>query len=390
MAINPNLAFIDKQIKRERKRLVVLQGGTRSGKTYATLHWLIRQALEHKAGMVVSIVRATLPSLKATALRDFVEILTELELYDEANHNKTEQIYTLNTNTFEFFSIDNAQKIRGRKRDILFINEANELELEDYRQLAFRTIGPIILDYNPSMFEHWIYDFIHPREDAALLITTYKDNPNLPESIIREIQELENADPEYFKVFGLGERGQLSGLVFTNWEKVPAIPPDARFMGYGQDFGFSADPAALVGVWQMNKELYVRELVYDRGLTNQDLAKKYIDNGVSRSSEVIADSAEPKSIEEIRRLGFNIKPAAKGADSIRASIDILRRFKINITADSPNMLKEFGTYTWRKDKQGKQLDEPVDFNNHAIDALRYFALNKLNVSLVGRYSVHQA
>jgi phage terminase large subunit len=379
MIFNPNLVFLEKSVKS--KRIVALQGGTRSGKTYSALQWLIRLCLKHE-GMTISIVRKTLPALKSSAMRDFIEILTSINHYHESDHNKSENTYILNKNLIEFFSVDDAQKIRGRKRDILFVNEANEIDLEDWRQLLLRTTGKVIIDYNPSDFEHWIYDQVLTRDDCGLIITTYKDNPHLPDALKREIESLEQADPEYWKIFGLGERGQLMGLVFNNWTNQVVVPNEANFIGYGLDWGFSADPTALVSVWKYEQELYIREELYDRGLTNQDIAERLKSLEIGRK-EIFADSAEPKSIEEVYRLGYNIKPTQKGKDSIINSIDILRRYKLHLIGN--NLQKEFRTYKWKTDKAGKIVNEPVDFNNHLIDATRYLALMKLQEHRRGQY-----
>ena len=376
---NPNFVFLEKSVKS--KRIVALQGGTRSGKTYSALQWLIRLCLKHE-GMTISIVRKTLPALKSSAMRDFIEIVNSIGLYHESDHNKSENTYILNKNLIEFFSVDDAQKLRGRKRDILFINEANEIDLEDWRQLLLRTTGKVIIDYNPSDFEHWIYDQVLTRDDCGLIITTYKDNPHLPDALKREIESLEQADPEYWKIFGLGERGQLMGLVFNNWTNQLAVPNEANFIGYGLDWGFSADPTALVSVWKYEQELYIREELYERGLTNQDIAERLKSLEIDRK-EIFADSAEPKSIEEVYRLGYNIKPTQKGKDSIINSIDILRRYKLHLIGN--NLQKEFRTYKWKTDKAGKIVNEPVDFNNHLIDATRYLALMRLQEHKRGQY-----
>lgn len=353
-----------------------------SGKTYSALQWIIRTCHKYQ-GMTISIVRKTLPALKSSAMRDFIEIMNSLGWYNESDHNKTENTYQLNKNLIEFFSIDDAQKIRGRKRDILFINEANEIDIEDWRQLLLRTSGKVIIDYNPSDFEHWIYDHVLTREDCSTLITTYKDNPHLPDALKREIESLKDADPEYWKIFGLGERGQLVGLVFNNWVNCLAVPENAKFIGHGLDWGFTNDPTALVSVYKRDNELYLVEKLYERGLTNQDIAKKISELGINKRDEIFADSAEPKSIEEVYRMGFNIKPTAKGKDSIINSIDILRRFKIFLIGS--NLQKEFRTYKWKTDKAGKAINEPVDFNNNLIDSSRYLALMKLNENLKGKY-----
>jgi phage terminase large subunit len=381
MKFNPNLVFIEKTFKEDRKRIAVLQGGSRSGKTFSALQWIIRTCVKYQ-GLTYSIVRKTLPALKASSMRDFFEILKEANLYNPNDHNKTENTYLLNNNLIEFFSTDDSQKLRGRKRDVLFCNEANELDLEDWRQLLLRTEGKVIIDYNPSDFEHWIYDQVITRPDANLLITTYKDNPHLPDSLKKEIESLELADPEYWKVFGLGQRGQLKGLIFQNWIEANLIPENAKFLGYGLDWGFTNDPTSVVGVWKRDTEIWVKEFLYERGLTNHDISDRLKTFATNRD-EIWADSAEPKSIEEVYRLGWNIKPTQKGKDSILVSIDVLKRFKINLIGS--NIVREFKTYKWKVDKAEKTINEPIDFNNHAIDALRYLALSVLFENRRGKY-----
>jgi phage terminase large subunit len=386
MSLNPNYTFLEYHfVKLNNARVIALQGGTRSGKTYSTLQWIIRQCLKNK-GMTISVVRETLPALKATSMRDFFEILEKYGLYDEFQHNKTENTYHLNGNLIEFFSVDNEQKVRGRKRHILFVNEANEIDLEKWRQLMFRTTGKAIIDYNPSMVDSWIYDSVLTRDDCKLLITTYKNNPHLSPSLVREIEALQNSDPEYWKVFGLGERGQLRDLVFSNWQQVAQMPTDATLIAYGMDFGFTNDPTTLIEVRQQNGELWMQEHLYRTGMTNSDIAK-FLKSLNIEHSQIIADSAEPKSIEEIKRMGFNIHGAKKGKDSINLSIDILKRYKINVTADSTNLIKELKSYKWETSKDGKHTGRPVDYLNHATDAIRYVALNKLSNPSLGKYTI---
>lgn len=384
MTFNPNFAFIEHNIRA--KRIIALQGGTRSGKTYSALQWIIRNCIAYK-GLTYSIVRQTLPALKASAYRDFIEILNTSGLYREAKHNMSEYTYSLNGNLIEFFSIDNEQKLRGRKRDVLFVNEANEIDLEKWRQLLFRTTGKVIIDYNPSMFESWIYDHVLTRDDCALLITTYKDNPHLSPDIVREIEALASVDPEYWKIFGLGERGQLKDIVFGEWQQVPQIPTDAKLIGHGLDFGFTNDPTTLVSVYQQDGELWVDERLYRTNMTNNDIGNYLKSINFNRNDAIVADSAEPKSIRELQLQGFNVQPASKGPDSIVASIDILKRYKINITQGSVNLIKELRSYKWETDRDGKHTGKPVDYLNHAIDALRYLALNKLTNRPQGKYKL---
>ena len=373
------------------KRFVLNQGGTRSSKTYSILQVLILKALEASEPIVISVVRKTLPALKKSVLRDFINILESMGLYDPAYHNKSDNTYELNGSLIEFFSIDNAIKYRGSKRDILFINEANELTFEDVFQLQVRTGNQIFLDFNPSDNQSWLYDLVDGRKDEVDFIkSTYLDNTFLEQSIIDEIEKLKDTDEDYWRIYGLGERGSLKDLVYSVKE-VESIPEDCTLIGLGLDWGYAQDPSALVAVWKKNEEIYFDELLYERGLTNLDLLEKLKQIGVDKRIDIVADSAEPKSIEEFRRSGYAIKPAIKGPDSIRNGIDILKRHKLHVTKDSYNLVVEFSRYKWKKDSGGNMLNQPVDVFNHGMDALRYVALNLLkikpqntfNISIVG-------
>ena len=364
-------------------RITCLQGGTRSSKTYSLCQLFIVKCLE-ETGKVFTICRKTLPALKGTAYRDVISILKELELYSEENHNKSELSYTLNGNLIEFISIDQPQKIRGRKRNYLWLNEANEFDFESWNQLILRTTEKIYLDYNPSDPYSWIYEKVHTRDDCTFLQSTYQANPFLDEDTIAEIERLKDIDPDYWRVYGLGEIGTVQTMIFRNFNLVDDI--QGRLIGYGLDFGFTNSPTALVEVRQLDDSLYIRELLYEKRLTNTDLANKMKQLGVDRTSEIIGDSAEPKSIEEIYRQGFNIKPAKKGA-GIHLGIDIMRRYKLNITKDSLNAIKEFRGYKWATDKNGDVLNTPVKVNDHLVDAVRYLCLNKLSINHSGKYYI---
>lgn len=363
------------QLANSEKRISVFQGGTRSGKTYNIIVWLVVMALSTK-NRVYTICRATLTSLKGSVLRDFIEILNKLELYDERNHNRTENNYVLNENLFEFISIDQPIKIRGRKRHFLFINEANELDYESWMQLLFRTSDKIILDYNPSDEFHWIYEKVITRDDADFYQSTYLDNPFLDEGIRNEIERLREGDENYWKVYGLGERASLEGLVFKNWTEIDVMPNNID-MTYGLDFGFVNDASALIAVGVKGKDLFVDEIFYKHNLTNEDIGNVMRLRGISRTDEIIADSSEPKSIHEIWKLGFNIFPARKGKDSVKYGINLLLNYKIYVTCRSRNVVSELRNYRWKKDKEGNWMNVPIDKYNHCIDAIRYVAQMKL-------------
>ena len=367
------------------KRIIVEQGGTRSGKTYNILLWLIFYYTERNTAKTITICRKSFPSLRASVMRDFFDILREHDLYREDFHNKSSHEYHLNGNLVEFISLDQPQKIRGRKRNLLYINEANELFYEDWQQLIFRTDGRIILDYNPSESFHWIYDRVIPREDCDFYQTTYRDNPFLDEKIKQEIERLQYTDEDYWRIYGLGERGMSRATVFQFGTS--EIPQEAKLLSYGLDFGFTNDPSAIVAIYQHGDNLYLDELLYRTGMTNRDLHHHLQSLGLDRRDEIFADSAEPKSIEELHRFGWNVKPTAKGQDSINAGIDILKRHKIFATARSNNLIKELQNYKWTEDKNGNLLNKPIDVMNHALDAARYAVFNKLSKPNYGRYSI---
>jgi len=376
-------------LKSCKKRLSIHQGGSRSGKTFSCVQVLAEWcAANPNAGWTISVVRKTFPSLRGSVLRDFVEVLTSQGWYTEKNHNKTEQTYYLFGNMWEFISVDTPDRIRGRKRQICYVNEINELSRDETYQLLMRTTEKFICDFNPSMEYSYIYDELIPRDDANFFISTYKDNPFLNAQTIAEIERLKDTDENYWRVFGLGQKGVSRDNVFVT-HTYKDRPEQAKLLAYGLDWGYATDPTALVAVYILGDrqgDIYIEEVMYETGMTNQDLAHYMRDVGITRSDEVIADSAEPKSIEELRREGFNVKPAKKGADSVRAGIDIMRRRKLYVKADSVNVNKEFRNYKWKSDKDGRLMGQPVDLYNHAVDATRYVCLNKL-ANRTGHYVI---
>lgn len=380
--VHTNKVF--RHLQRDRNKIIVEQGGTRSGKTYNILLWIIFEYCHKYSGKIITIVRKSFPAVRGTVMRDFYTILQQYGLYNEELHSKSNNEYYINGNTVEFISLDLPQKIRGRKRDLLFINEANELNYEDWQQLIFRTTEQIIIDYNPSDEFHWIYDKVLTREDCSFYKTTYDDNPFLPASIVEEIERLKETDENYWRVYGLGERGQSRSLIFS-FVSVGDVPSQAKLVSYGLDFGFSNDPTALVATYMLDQNIYVKELLYRTGLTNQDIAKELQRLGLDRRDEIYADSAEPKSIEEIYRMGWNVKPTMKGA--INQGIDLLRRYKLHVTDSSSNVIKEMRNYKYIEDKDGNLTNKPVDKFNHACDALRYSVINKLSRPNYGTYAI---
>jgi phage terminase large subunit len=366
-------------------KITVEQGGTRSGKTYNILMWIIFSYCMNHKGKTISIVRKTLPAVRSSVLRDFIAILSKANLYKVENHNKSNFEYYLNGNTVEFMSVDQPQKVRGRKRDLLFLNEGNELDLEDWRQLLFRTTEKVIIDFNPSDEFHWIYDEVLTRDDVDFYQTTYLDNPFLEASIIAEIERLKQVDEQYWNIYGLGERGKNRSAVFSFIEA--DIPSSAKLKCYGLDFGFSSDATSLVAFYQHEDTIYFDELIYQVGMTNTDIANTLKSFGIDKRNIIWGDSSEPKSIQEIYHHGFNIKPTAKGPDSINVGIDMMRRYTIAVTKRSLNLIKEFRNYKYIEDKNGKLTNKPVDAFNHGIDACRYAVFNTLNRPNIGKYSI---
>lgn len=362
------------------KKIIAEQGGTRSGKTYNILMWIIfRYSINH-TGETITIVRKTFPSVRATVMRDFFDILRKYELYSEDNHSKSANEYILNDNLIEFISLDQPQKIRGRKRDLLFINEANELTYEDWQQLVFRTSGRIILDFNPSDEYSWIYDKVQTREDCDFYITTYKDNPFLDSAIVEEIERLKETDETYWQIYGLGQRGISKATIFQFQES--EIPEDAEFLSAGLDFGFN-DPTTYVEVYRKENSLYAKEMLYRTGMTGHDIAK-YL-KGIELKGIIYADSARPEIIEELRRMGLPIRPTKKGANSVHAGIDVLKRHKLNVIGD--NFVQEMRNYKWVEDRSGKLTNIPQDGNDHLIDAFRYATYNVLSKPNYGTYAI---
>ena len=368
------------------KKIIVEQGGTRSGKTYNIILWIIFEYCTNNRNKVITVCRKSFPSLRATVLRDFMSILESHNLYSEKFHNKSNSEYYLFGNLVEFISLDQPQKIRGRKRDLLFINEGNELFWEDWQQLVFRTQDRIVIDFNPSDEYHWIYDKVLPRDDCDFFKTTYLDNPFVEESIKREIELLRDTDEQYWQIYGLGERAASRSTVFR-YAEVSHIPEDAELVAYGMDFGFSNDPSTLVSVYTKDINLYVKEHLYRTAMTTTDIHKFLLSEELS-SKPIYADSAEPRLISELRRMGHNIFPSLKGKDSINAGIDLLKRYKINILSTSSNAISEFRNYKWKEDKSGALLNTPIDDNNHIIDPCRYATYSILSKPRFGTYAIN--
>lgn len=365
-----------------RKRVRIVQGGTSSSKTFSILPLLITYAIDNPLSEI-SVVAESIPHLKRGAIKDFLKIMMWTGNYKDDRWNKSSLKYKFTNGSFiEFFSADQPDKLRGSRRHILFINECNNVSFESYQQLAIRTSKFIYLDYNPST-EFWVHEHLINDTDSDFIILTYKDNEALDYLIVKEIEKAKDKAESssywanWWRVYGLGQLGSLQNTIFE-FNQIDKIPNDAKLLSYGLDFGFSNDPAACVVVYKSEGELYVDELIYQTGLTNSDLTERFRALGINEYDRIVADSAEPKSIEDIYRNGYKaVEGARKGADSIRNGIDLIRQNKLNVTKKSLNLIKELRGYQWQTDKNGAILPKPNDFNNHAIDALRYVALNCL-------------
>jgi phage terminase large subunit len=370
------------------KKIICHQGSSRSSKTWSIFQYFILKALQGEQ-FVLTIARAKLTWVKSTLLKDFAELVEkyELEVTPEININRQEQVYYLNGSEFAFFGLDYAEKLHGRKQDYSWLNEVMEISKKSFDQLEMRTSKQIIIDYNPADDEHWVFE-LQKRNDVAVIQSTFRDNPFLEQTIIDKLLSYEptpenikrgTADNYMWEVYGLGNKARLQGAIFTNWE-IKDIPENAKFLGYGLDFGYSNDPTALIGVYSMDQELYLDEIIYQTGMTNQDIADRLGQLEIPRTEIIIADSSEPKSIEEIRRRGFSILGAEKGQDSVKYGIDLLLQYKLYITPRSDNLESEFRKYKWAEDRQGKSLNVPIDSWNHGIDAVRYLASYKLKTA----------
>jgi phage terminase large subunit len=371
-----------------KKRVKIIQGGTSAGKTFGILPVLIDKCAKEK-GLEVSVVAETIPHLRRGALKDFLKIMRWTGRFVEDRFNATLLKYEFaNGSTMEFFSADNASKLRGARRDVLYINECNNVTFDAYQELSIRTKKEIYLDFNPAN-EFWVHKELKDEPDSDFLILTYKDNEALDQSIVTIIEKnrdkaaTSNYWANWWRVYGLGEIGMLEGVIFDNWKEIDKLPEDARLIGIGLDFGYTNDPTSAIEVYNWNGKRIVNELVYRTGMVNSDIAKI-----LPSSVTIYADSSEPKSIEEIRRFGKTIKGVTKGKDSIKYGIDVMQRQEYLVTKQSTNLIKELRAYCWDVDKHGVRLNNPVGGNDHAIDALRYHEMENLGLnSNYGQYAI---
>ena len=378
-----------KKIRTLEKFVRGVQGGTSAGKTYAILPILIHIAASNPLSEI-SVVAESIPHLKRGAMKDFKKILAETERWHESLWNASDFKYTFpNGSQIEFFSADNDAKLRGARRDWLYMNECNNMTFHSYTELASRTKQGVYLDWNPTN-TFWFHNELLNDKDVDFLTINYTDNEACPESalnfILKAKEKAEQGNSfwqNWYKVYGLGEIGNLEGVIFNNWQQIDKIPTDAKLIGIGCDFGYTNDPTALIEVYTYNGRRYVNELMYRSGMLNSDIAKV-----LPKGTIVYADSSEPKSIDEIKRYGIMIKGVTKGKDSIKYGIDVMQQQEYFVTSQSENLIKELRSYSWDKDKEGKKLNKPIEYFNHAIDALRYHEMEALGIKKNwGKYHV---
>ena len=356
------------KIAKLKTKIRAIQGGTSSSKTISILLYLIAVAQSDEKPTLTSIIAESIPHLKRGAMRDFKNILKEHNYWNDNLWSISDKTYTFETGSqIEFFSADDATKLRGGRRDRCFMNECNNMTLEAFDEVEVRTKEFIFLDWNPTN-EFWFYtDVLHKREDVEHIILNYKDNEALSEEIIKSI-EARKERKNWWQVYGLGLLGELDNKIYKDWQTIDEIPHEAKLIRRGLDFGYTNDPTAIVDIYSYNGGYILDEKCYQKGLSNKQIADMLLtfDNILT-----IADSSEPKSIDEIKSYGVNIIGAKKGAGSINQGIQYIQDQRISITKNSLNLIKEYRNYLWKTDRDGKVLNVPEDVFDHILDATRY-------------------
>lgn len=351
-----------------KSRIRAIPGGTSAGKTIGTCQVLIDLAQRDTIPTITSIVSESLPHLKRGVMRDFLDIMKQHEYYDDERWNKSDFTYTFETGSkIEFFSVDQPSKVRGPRRHRLFMNEANNTPLETFEQLEVRTSEFVILDWNPTN-EFWYYTDIKGRSnDVEELTLTYKDNEALPKSIVESIEQRKDRK-DWWRVYGLGMLGELEGKIYKDWKIIEEMPHEAKLVGYGLDFGYTNDPTAIIAIHYLNGGYIFDEISFTKGLSNRQIADIIL---AQKAAPVTADSAEPKSIDELRLYGLTIMSAKKGKGSVSQGIQFVQDQRISVTKSSVNVIKEYRNYLWQVDDNGKPMNVPEHHFSHSMDALRY-------------------
>jgi phage terminase large subunit len=379
-----------KKLLRLKKRIKVVRGGTSASKTFSILPILIDRAIK-TPDLEISVVSESIPHLRRGALKDFLKIMMALGRYNDNQFNKSTLKYTfVNGSYIEFFSVDQPDKLRGARRNVLYVNECNNVDFDSYYQLAIRTSGEIWLDYNPSSL-FWVDRELLTQDDVDFITLTYLDNEALSETIVKEIESAKEKAKtssyweNWWQVYGLGQTGSLEGVCIPEWQEIN-LPTEARLLCYGMDWGYSNDPTSLIAMYKYNDAYIFDELIYQKGLLNSDISDLLKTNAVK--DIVYADSAEPKSIAELNSYGHNVLPVTKGRDSIVYGLNLINQNKVYVTSRSKNLINELQNYIWMVDKQGNKLNKPIDAYNHAIDAMRYAMTSQLENPHKGNYYIY--
>ena len=389
MRVKKTIAF--HRLKELQSRIRIVKGGTSASKTVSILCLLINYAINNK-GKEISVVSESVPHLRRGALKDFLAILKGLNRYKDNQFNKSTLKYTFTNGSYiEFFSTDQPDKLRGARRTDLYINECNNVPFDAYTQLATRTSGTIWLDYNPSNL-FWVDKELIGQPDTDYITLTYKDNDALPESIVREIEKAKEKAKtstywaNWWKVYGLGLQGSLEGVCIPDWKEIDKIPEDARLMAYGMDFGYSVDPTTLIALYKWNDAYIYDEVLYKKGMLNRDISRYLTQLEIKEN--IVADSAEPKSIAELQGYGHSIYGVSKGRDSVVYGINLINQNEIYVTARSKNLKRELQGYVWAKDKEGNTLQKPTGEHPDCIDAARYVLTDQLENPNKGEYYIY--
>lgn len=350
------------------KRIRIVQGGTSASKTISILLYLIALAQSDKSPTITSIVSESIPHLKRGAMRDFKNIMQGHRYWEDRNWNVQDSTYTFETGSkIEFFSTDNGDKLRGARRDRTFMNEANNCTFDAFEQLEVRTNEFIILDYNPTN-EFWaLTEVLGKRDDVDYIILTYKDNEACPEEIVRSIEQRKDRKG-WWQVYGEGQLGEVEGKIYKDWQIIDEIPHEARLERYGLDYGYTNDPTAIVAIYKYNNGYILDEITYQKGLSNKQIADVILNQTLAL---VVADSAEPKSNDELVAYGVNLMPANKGQGSVLQGVQYVQHQRVSVTKRSVNVIREYRNYLWKTDKDGRIINEPEHQFSHAMDAIRY-------------------
>jgi phage terminase large subunit len=372
------------------KRKKVIQGGTSAGKTFGILPILIDRAIRNDM-LEVSVVSESIPHLRRGAIKDFLKLMMMTGRYRDSHWNRSSLKYTFTNGSYiEFFSVEQPDKLRGARRNVLYVNEANNVPFEAYNQLAIRTSGDIWIDFNPTA-NFWAHTEVVGQDDSDFITLTYLDNEALPDTIVADIESAKEKAKEstywsnWWKVYGLGQVGSLDGVCVPDWKEID-LPKEARLLCYGMDFGYSNDPTTLIGLYKYNDSYIFDEVIYQKKMLNSDISDLFKAKGIR--DMVYADSAEPKSIAELNTYGHTVLPCTKGKDSIVYGINLINQNKIFVTRSSKNLVKELQSYTWVKDREGNTVNKPIDAFNHCIDAARYAITSQLENPNKGQYFVY--